>query len=137
MSQHLVVLLLGSNLGNTKQNIDEALLYIEREIGEIINRSEYLDTIPVEFESCNIFCNIAIRISTDFSPFYLLNTLKGYEKKIGRKEDSTVLGKYSDRIIDLDIVNYDSIVFESKKLKLPHFKHTVERDFSKKLISQL
>ena len=137
MSQHSVVLLLGSNLGNTKQNIDEALLYIETEIGQITRKSKYLNTIPIEFESSNIFCNIAILISTSFSPFMLIKMLKKYEQTKGRKEDSVVLGGYSDRIIDLDIVNYGNLNFKSKILSLPHLKHISERDFSKKLISQL
>jgi 2-amino-4-hydroxy-6-hydroxymethyldihydropteridine diphosphokinase len=137
MSQHSVVLLLGSNLGNTRKNIDQALLYIEFEVGQIICKSDYLKTNPVEFDSCNIFCNIATQISTHLSPFMLLKMLKKFEENFGRKEDSTILGKYSDRIIDLDIVKYDGIIFKSTKLILPHFKHTIERDFSKKLISQL
>lgn len=137
MSQHLVVLLLGSNLGNQRENIGEALGFIESEIGIINSKSEFLSTNPVEFESCNIFCNIAVRISTSFSPIKLLERLKAFEVNSGRKEDSAVTGEYSDRIIDLDIVNYDGITFKSKKLILPHSKHLFERDFSEKLISEL
>lgn len=137
MSQHIVVLLLGSNLGNPKENIDLGVSFIEKDIGEIITKSEYLTTNAIEFESCNIFCNIAIKISTHLSPFKLLKMLKIFEKKCGRKVDSALLGRYSDRIIDVDIITYDAITFWSKKLILPHFKHSFERDFSKKLISQL
>lgn len=137
MSQHLVVLLLGSNLGNSRDNIDKALLFLEAEIGQIVHKSEYLSSIAVEFESSNIFCNIAVRINTHFSPFKLLKQLKEYEKKMGRQVDSAYLGKYSDRIIDIDIVLYDGLFFKSKKLIIPHHKNINERDFSKKLISQL
>lgn len=51
-------------------------------------------------------------------------------------QDSTVLG-YTDRIIDIDIVFYDNIKFQGKNLRIPHFKHVNEREFSKKLLTQL
>ncbi|SFI14491.1 2-amino-4-hydroxy-6-hydroxymethyldihydropteridine diphosphokinase [Halpernia frigidisoli] len=137
MSQHSVVLLLGSNLGNAKLNIDQALFFLQEEIGEIKQKSEHLSSSAVEFESCNIFCNIALRIFTDLSPFKLLQKLKQYEKKMGRQIDSADLGKYSDRIIDIDIVLFDNLTFKSKKLTIPHDKNLNERDFSKKLIAQL
>ncbi|MGS0749000.1 2-amino-4-hydroxy-6-hydroxymethyldihydropteridine diphosphokinase [Halpernia sp. GG3] len=137
MSQHLVVLLLGSNLGDSKHNIDEAIDYLQREIGQVTEKSEYLISNAVEFESCNIFCNIAIRVVTNFSPFMLLQKLKQIERKLGRKVDSAASGKYSDRIIDIDIVFYDALIYKSKKLIIPHHKNVNERDFSKKLITQL
>ena len=137
MSQHLVVLLLGSNLGNIQNNIDDALAFIEAEIGDIFKKSEYLLSAPVEYESSNIFCNIAVKITTSLSPTKLLHQLKKIERKMGRNEDSVILGRYSDRIIDIDIVMYDNLCFSSENLKLPHIKHINERDFSKKIISQL
>ena len=33
--------------------------------------------------------------------------------------DSMVLGKYEDRIIDIDIVTFNGIIYDSKKLKIP------------------
>lgn len=137
MSQHSVVLLLGSNLGDAKLNIEEALVFLQKEVGEISQKSTSLLTEAVEFESCNIFCNIAIRIFTGFSPFKLLERLKEYEIKMGRHEDSAYLGRYSDRIIDIDIVLFDNLIYKSKKLTIPHNKNLNERDFAKKLISEL
>jgi 2-amino-4-hydroxy-6-hydroxymethyldihydropteridine diphosphokinase len=137
MSQHLVVLLLGSNLGDSKYNIEEAIQFLENDIGKITQKSEYLISKAVEFESSNFFCNIAVRIKTLYSPFRLLERIKVFERQMGRQEDSADLGKYSDRIIDIDIVNYDKIIFKSNKLIIPHNKNSKERDFSKKLISHL
>lgn len=137
MSQHLVVLLLGSNLGDSKRNIDEAIDYLQSEIGQVTEKSEYLLSNAVEFESCNIFCNIALRVVTNFSPFTLLHKLKEIERKLGRKVDSAASGGYSDRIIDIDIVFYDALIYKSKKLIIPHHKNANERDFSIKLIAQL
>jgi len=79
MSQHEATLLLGSNLGDTKKNIETALHYIEKEFGTILRRSDILLNKPVEFASNNIFCNIAVLIKTQFSPIKLLNFIKKIE----------------------------------------------------------
>ncbi len=137
MSQHEVTLLLGSNLGDPKYNIESALQRIEKEIGEIINQSEMLFTDPVEFVSNNIFCNIAIVIKTQFSPIKLLNSIKLIERDMGRADDTLISGDYQDRIIDIDIVSFGDLQFYCEKLKIPHYKHLNQRDFSRKLLNVL
>jgi 2-amino-4-hydroxy-6-hydroxymethyldihydropteridine diphosphokinase len=137
MSLHYVVLLLGSNLGNTKSNLNQAIAKIENCLGKIIKTSEMIETQPVEFESTNIFCNIAIGLTTTISPYNFLNAVKSIEKDMGRKLDSMVLGKYEDRIIDIDIVTFNGIIYDSKKLKIPHTKHLLEREFSRKILESL
>lgn len=137
MSQHNVVLLLGSNLGNVKNNIIIAKELITNKIGEIKKTSDFLTTFPVEFVSCNNFCNIALRINTFLSPFQLLKVIKNIENEMGRIKDSKEEGVYTDRIIDIDIVTYDNLIFESKNLVIPHKKHLYERDFSRKLLSEI
>ncbi len=137
MSSHQAILLLGSNLGNTKKNIETAFSLMEEERIFVLNKSEILVTEPVEFVTNNIFCNIAARTEVSLSPVQLLCTLKRIEKMMGREADSGILGRYTDRIIDIDIVYYDNIRFISEKLKIPHEKHVSERDFSKKLLKEL
>lgn len=133
MSQHKVVLLLGSNIGDQKNNIDTAL----NKLGEtctILKKSEYLTSEPVEFASSNIFCNIATIISTHLSPIQLLDYVKKIEIDMGRLTDSTVSKVYTDRIIDIDIVKYGELKFVSERLEIPHNRHLFEREFSKILL---
>ncbi len=137
MSQHEVTLLLGSNLGNTKENIEMALSIIEKDIGRILRSSEILFTSPVEFVSNNIFRNIAVSLYTNVSPFYLLREIKNIEKEMGRAQDSFAVGGYIDRIIDIDIVLYGDVIIQSKILEIPHKKHLLERDFSKVLLEEI
>ncbi len=137
MSSQRVVLLLGSNIGDTKKNIEKANSIINSRVGRITQKSEILITKPVEFVSSNNFCNIAIVIDTYFSPIKLLNCLKEIEEEMGRNKDSKVLGGYTDRIIDIDIVFFNNIIFISNKLEIPHRKNAFERDFSLKLLSEL
>ncbi len=134
MSHHLVTLLLGSNLGKQKDNIDLAISRIEEEVGELVGQSEIIYTKPVEFVSNNIFCNIALRIKTQFSPIKLLNLLKKIEVEMGRTDDSLITKGYADRVIDIDIVFYGNMNFSSRRLEIPHSKHVYEREFSKKLL---
>lgn len=137
MSHHEVVLLLGSNLGNPKSNIELAIKYIEEEISPIFDRSEILITDPVEFVSNKKFCNIAVLIKTQQSPINLLNLIKKIERKMGRVNDTVALEGYQDRIIDIDIVSFDHLIFSCEILNIPHYKHQNEREFSKKLLYQL
>ncbi len=137
MSLHKVVLLLGSNLGNREAYLQEAIAKIGKHIGEIVILSEIEKSQPVEFVSNNFFCNIAMYILTDFSPVKLLKEIKRIENEMGRVQDSFKVGRYVDRIIDIDIIQFDNIIFESNALEIPHKKHLFEREFSKKLLKNL
>lgn len=137
MSYNRVVLLLGSNINFPKKNIDTAIGLIISNVGRIIAKSSKMDTIPVEFDSKNIFCNIALLIHTVYSPMELLCRLKKIERSMGREVDSAEIGEYQDRIIDIDVVYYNEMRFWSQKLKIPHLKHINDREFSKKLIREL
>ncbi|KMQ65747.1 2-amino-4-hydroxy-6-hydroxymethyldihydropteridine pyrophosphokinase [Chryseobacterium angstadtii] len=134
MSQHRVVLLLGSNLGDQKKNLELALQKIREGGNEISLTSDFLITEPVEFVSSNIFCNIASIIFTHLSPIQLLDFIKNIEVEMGRINDSKSSGGYSDRIIDIDIITYNGLNFKSERLEIPHQKHLFERDFSKILL---
>ncbi|MET3035471.1 2-amino-4-hydroxy-6-hydroxymethyldihydropteridine diphosphokinase [Chryseobacterium sp. NRRL B-14859] len=134
MSQQKVVLLLGSNLGDQKKNLELALEKISAAGNNISQISEFLISDPVEFASSNIFCNIAAIIFTHLSPIQLLDCIKNIEVEMGRINDSKVSGGYSDRVIDIDIVKYNELNFKSERLEIPHKKHLFEREFSKILL---
>ena len=137
MSSHNIILLLGSNIGNKKKNLETAIDLINKHIGKVQKKSNFLTSEAVEFVSSNNFCNIAVSVITPFSPFKSLDLMKKIEQKMGRSEDSSIFGEYRDRIIDIDIVEFDSIRFISKKLQIPHLKHKCEREFSRKLLQEL
>ena len=132
-----VVLLLGSNLGNAENNILSALSELEKRVGKIIKQTKILQTLPVEYDSDNVFCNIAVSMQTAHSPIKLLDEIKKIESEMGRIHDSKFFGEYRDRIIDIDIVSYEGIVFSCDRLEIPHHKHLYDRDFSRKLLDEL
>lgn len=137
MSHNSVVLLLGSNINNPENNIQMALKKIEENVGAILNKSELIASKPVEFDSSNNFCNIAVRIKTQISPIKLLDKLKEIERTMGRTKDSSYFGAYQDRIIDIDLILYNDIKFVSRRLTIPHYKNLFERDFAIGLINEV
>ena len=132
-----VVLLLGSNLGSAENNILLALSELEKRAGKIIKKTKISKTLPVEYDSDNVFCNIAVSMQTAHSPIKLLDEIKKIETEMGRIHDSKFFGEYRDRIIDIDIVTYEGLVFSSDRLEIPHHKHLYDRDFSRKLLDEL
>lgn len=132
-----VVLLLGSNLGNPENNILLALSELENRVGKIIKKTKISKTLPVEYDSDNVFCNIAVSMQTAHSPIKLLDEIKKIESEMGRIHDSKFFGEYRDRIIDIDIVSYEGLIFSCDRLEIPHHKHLYDREFSRKLLDEL
>lgn len=131
-----VFLGLGSNLGDKKKNIEQALKRIEKQIGEIISTSAFYVSEPQGFISDNMFVNCAIEISTSLLPEELLVKVKTIEKEMGREHDS-VSENYTDRVIDIDILMYDDIIInDAPKLIIPH-QHMHERNFVLEPLSEI
>ena len=130
---HTVYLSLGTNLGDKKHNLVSAIKEIERRIGPVRAQSAFLTTEPWGFESENTFLNAAVRVETELSPNELLRVTQQIEREMGRTQKSSVDPQqskviYHDRIIDIDILLYDDLHINTKKLIIPH-PHMYERDF--------
>ncbi|NDV45579.1 2-amino-4-hydroxy-6-hydroxymethyldihydropteridine diphosphokinase [Paludibacter sp. 221] len=114
-----VYLGLGTNLGNKRENIENAIYYISQQIGEVISISSFFESKPWGFMSENDFLNAVISVTTTISPTLLLEKTQEIEREMGRKT-KTKEGGYSDRLIDIDILFYDTLVLDTPKLKIPH-----------------
>lgn len=122
-----VYLSLGTNLGDKRHNIAEATEKIRELIGDITCLSALYATKPWGFESENDFINAAVCVETTLTPRQLLQATQEIERSMGRKEKSRD-GKYSDRLIDIDILTYGDETVDEPDLKIPHpLMH--ERDF--------
>jgi len=116
---HNVFLGLGSNLGNKEENILKAVELIDKRIGKVVSLSSFFNTEPFGFISGNDFLNAACKVSTEHTPSKILFLTKNIEKELGRTVKSSD-GLYEDRIIDIDILMYDDLVFENEELIIPH-----------------
>ena len=114
-----VFLGLGSNLGDKREYINNALVFIEKRVGEIIALSGFYETQPWGYDSSETYINAVAEISTCIEPDDLLLITQEIEREIGRK-DKTTNGEYHDRIIDVDILLYDDKIIQSKELTIPH-----------------
>ena len=109
---------LGSNLGDRRANIADALERIRKLPDTRIVKEASLYESEPHGDAKTWFVNGAIEIETDLSPENLLKKLKGVESAMGRKR---VKGKrWGSRIIDLDILFFGSLVLRKKTLKVPH-----------------
>lgn len=124
---HRVYLSLGSNLGNRKRNIREAIEKIGELIGDVERRSALYETKPWGYSSPNDFVNACVCVLTTLAPRQLLETTQKVEQEMGRTIKS-VNGEYHDRIIDIDILLYDDLRVDQPDLKIPH-PLMEERDF--------
>lgn len=106
---------LGSNLGNRYYNIKDAILKLSEKstIREISNIEE---TLPVGYEDQPKFLNCVVKVETDLEVRDLFNYVKTIEKNMGRQE--TFLN--GPRMIDLDILFYNSLINDEDDLKVPH-----------------
>ncbi len=116
---HKVYLGLGTNLGNRKRNIREAIEKIEEQIGNVVRQSALYETKPWGFSSPNDFINACILVETPLAPQQLLETTQHIERQMGRTGKS-INGEYQDRIIDIDILLYDDLHVNQPDLQIPH-----------------
>lgn len=109
---------LGSNLGDRKALLEEAIRLIEESIGTVVARSGMWETEPWGYVSPHRFLNACIAVKTERSPQECLVLLQETEKRMGRRKS----GKdgYADRPIDIDIVVYDDLVLQTSNLTIPH-----------------
>ena len=113
-----VYLSLGSNLGDRFQHLQNAQVALSKVVGEISTVSRIYENPPSGFDADQDFLNICLSIETGLAPAELLKTLKKIESELGRTMKSAK--GYSSRCIDIDIILYLDIVFQSENLTLPH-----------------
>ncbi|TCC91991.1 2-amino-4-hydroxy-6-hydroxymethyldihydropteridine diphosphokinase [Pedobacter frigiditerrae] len=110
-------LLLGSNLGDRKLYLNNALKLIAEEVGEIKLRSSTYETAAWGKTDQPGFLNIAVEVETNLAPLALLKTLLGIEEYLGRIREE----KWGARLIDIDIILYgNEIVTLANELQIPH-----------------
>jgi 2-amino-4-hydroxy-6-hydroxymethyldihydropteridine diphosphokinase len=110
-----VYLALGSNLGDRRANLVEAI----RRLGEsvaVTQRSSIYETEPAYVADQPPFLNMALRGVTRLGPLELLRALKGIERAMGREASL----RFGPRPIDLDILTYGDLVLDEPELTVPH-----------------
>jgi 2-amino-4-hydroxy-6-hydroxymethyldihydropteridine diphosphokinase len=109
-------LLLGTNLGDRKLNLEKSIAQIKLSIGDVFAISSIYETEPWGNTNQPGFLNQAVGVSTKLSPQELIKELLSIEQDLGRVR----LEKWGQRLIDIDIIFYGDKIVDEQDLKLPH-----------------
>jgi 2-amino-4-hydroxy-6-hydroxymethyldihydropteridine diphosphokinase len=109
------VIALGANIGNPKEQMDLAVAML-REATDFQSVSEYFSTKPVSDIAQPDYLNAVCIVESELPATDLLALLHGIEKALGRER----IEKWGPRTIDLDLIQYGSMLSAADELQLPH-----------------
>ncbi len=113
-AERIVYLGIGTNLGNKRKNIREAIRLLRREM-KVTKVSSFYKTKPVGYLNQPDFLNAVVEAKTNLTPLQLLKQVKVIEKTMGRVKSV----HWGPRLIDIDILLYEGRKVNSSKLIIP------------------
>lgn len=132
---------LGSNKGDKRKNIEDAISLLNIELGTPYKAvSSFMETEPWGFDSDERFVNAAVLYELDLPKEYnpeaeglmVLEICKSIERRLGREGEARYDADgnriYTDRPIDIDILLFGDDKIDCEELTVPH-KLMYERDF--------
>lgn len=116
------VLALGGNVGSESEirdRLDNAIaLLCADEAVRLTARSSDYRTPPWGVENQAPFVNCVIAIVTNLPPLELLDRAQAIEDAFGRNRARE--RRWGPRTLDIDLIDYDGIEFDTPRLTLPH-----------------
>jgi len=122
----------GSNIGDRRENLETANRMVNDTIGTIIRYSNIYETAAWGLKDQDDFLNQAIEVVTELSPEEVLKEIQAIEKNMGRVK----IKKWGRRLIDIDILFFESVVINTDRLTIPH-PFLQERNFVLAPLSEL
>lgn len=110
-----VYLGLGSNLGDERASLEQALTLLSEKV-TITQRSSFYESEPVDYTDQPWFLNLVVEGETELDPLELLQFTQGIEQSMKRVK--TI--RFGPRTIDVDILIYDSLAMTTETLTIPH-----------------
>lgn len=134
-----IILGLGCNLGNRENNLREAIKLLETELLDNVIESSIYETPPLLPENAPDswkinYLNVVIagNLKVAITPEEFLVKIKEYEASLGRKPTE----RWAPREIDIDILFWSDMVYESQSLCIPHTA-LLQREFVVKPLLEL
>ncbi len=116
-ARHLAYIGVGSNLGDKEEYLNLAVESLKKHSKcKVLQVSDYITTAPVGGVPQDDFLNACIELSTILTPNELLELLMEIELEAKRER----VIHWGPRTLDLDLLFYDDVIMDSKKLTLPH-----------------
>ncbi|PJA09933.1 MAG: 2-amino-4-hydroxy-6-hydroxymethyldihydropteridine diphosphokinase [Flavobacteriales bacterium CG_4_10_14_0_2_um_filter_32_8] len=113
-----VVFSLGGNVGNVSQTFLKAINSLEKKVGKLIKSSTIYTTKAWGIENQPDFINQIVIFKTQLLPHEVLIKCLQIEKELGRKRIDGE--KWQQRVIDIDILFYESEIINFNNLIIPH-----------------
>lgn len=114
--KHRVFLGLGSNLGNSKELLENAVQKIQNNYTKLNKQSTIYQTKAWGKTDQPDFLNQVIEITTTYEPIELLRTLQKTELELGRQRKE----HWGPRTVDIDILFFDDCRIYEDELIVPH-----------------
>lgn len=111
-----IYLLIGTNLGERVQNLAKARQLLAETAGKVISQSSLYETEAWGEIDQPDFLNQVLRIETVLSHEALLQKMQAVEQIMGKIK----VGKWRERLIDIDMLYYGNRVVRTSVLTLPH-----------------
>ena len=116
-SWHTAYIALGSNMGDSRQILDDAVSAIDALPASKVEKvSGFITTPPYGVTDQPDFLNGCLRMKTLYYPNELLRELNRIEKEAGRER----IIHWGPRTLDLDIIFYDDLISQEDDLCIPH-----------------
>ena len=121
---------LGSNLGDRKKNLNDAIVELELAGVQCVRCSPVIETpalLPHDapWEWNKPFLNMAIEVSTELNPYQVLDKIHSIQAQLKRENSE----RWSPRPIDIDILLWHNEQISTDLLIIPHkdlhFRHFV------------
>lgn len=113
----LLVLSLGSNLGNKVQNLSEAVKWLQAEFGPMLAASPKMETKPFGVSDWQPdYLNQVVVFGTQLPANHILRITQQIENQMGRSSK----GDLKARTLDIDILLYGSRTINRPDYLIPH-----------------
>ena len=109
------VISLGANIGNPEEQMQLAIAML-REATDVITLSSIYTTEPVGGPEQPNYLNAICIAESELPAADLVALLHGIEKTLGRER----VERWGPRTIDLDLIQYGTILSSAEELELPH-----------------
>jgi 2-amino-4-hydroxy-6-hydroxymethyldihydropteridine diphosphokinase len=109
-------LLLGANLGDRVVTLAQAVVRIEQRVGRVVSQSNLYETAPWGVTEQPAFLNQVLSVETTLEPEAVLAQTQAIESELGRVRHE----HWGARTIDIDLLYYDQLVWQTPTLTLPH-----------------
>ena len=116
-SWHKAVIALGSNIGDSRELIGNAVKsFRESDFFRNVTHSELIVTKPYGYTDQPDFLNGALICETLYSPHGLLDFMQTVENNAGRTREI----HWGPRTLDVDLIFYDDDIIADSRLNVPH-----------------